>query len=195
MGRLLFLYEVGPGVRLSASIAAIVAALLLWRWRRITDWISRQEITALGAAIVVIIVCAGDLMQFRQWAATRTYENYHASRRLAEVLPEGTLVHGKLANGLALENRIRPIFVGRGFGNYDDRRHRDDVRYILTYVVPRIGYEGSVIQDVLEAYPNRRVVMTFDVAETPGGQDRAALIDKFGGGRSGPSGVERLAGH
>ena len=44
--------------------------------------------------------------------------------------------------GSSLENRIRPIFVGRGFGNYDDRNDRDDVRYILTYVAPRLGYEG-----------------------------------------------------
>ena len=59
------------------------------------------------------------------------------------MLPPGTLVHGKLANGLALENRIRPIFVGRGFGNYDDRKTRDDVRYILTYVAPSLGYESQ----------------------------------------------------
>jgi hypothetical protein len=71
--------------------------------------------------------------------------------------------------------------VGRGFGNYEDRKRRDDVRYILTYTAPRIGYEGSVIQEVLEAYPNRAVVLTFPVAETTSGLDRAALIDKFGG--------------
>jgi hypothetical protein len=100
---------------------------------------------------------------------------------LGEVLPPGTLVHGKLANGLSLENGIRPIFVGRGFGNYADRKARDDVRYILTYVAPRTGYEGRVIEEVLEAYPNRRIVLTFDVAETTSGHDRAALIDKFGG--------------
>jgi hypothetical protein len=93
----------------------------------------------------------------------------------------GTLVHGKLASGLSLENSIKPVFVGRGFGNYADRKTRDDVRYILTYVVPRLGYEGPVILDVLEAYPQRRVLMTFDVAETNPNTDRAALVDKFGG--------------
>jgi hypothetical protein len=100
---------------------------------------------------------------------------------LGHVLPRGTLVHGKLANGLALENEIRPVFVGRGFGNYEDRKRRDDVRYILTYIAPRVGYEGSIIQEVLEAYPDRAVIMTFDVAETSSGHDKAALIDKFGG--------------
>ena len=57
----------------------------------------------------------------------------------------------------------------RKFGNYADRKQRDDVRYILTYVAPQIGYEGSVIRDVLEAYPDRTIIKTFDVAETAGG--------------------------
>ena len=54
------------------------------------------------------------------------------------------------------------------------------MRYILTYVAPYIGYEGPVIRDVLEAYPNRTIIRTFDVAETTTGHDRAVLIDKFG---------------
>ncbi|MCR4376460.1 MAG: hypothetical protein NUW22_16590, partial [Acidobacteria bacterium] len=94
----------------------------------------------------------------------------------------GTVVHGKLANGLALENRIAPIFVGRGFGNYADRLERDDARYILTYTTangrPDLGYEGRVILDVLRHYPNQRVIAEFAVDETPG-SDRAALIAKF----------------
>ena len=109
----------------------------------------------------------GKSSQFGQWAATRTYKNYDASRELGRVLPPGTLVQGKLANGLALENRIRPVFIGHGFGNYDDRKRRDDVRYILTYIAPSLGYEGcDQIQDVLDAYPSWRIIMTFDVAET-----------------------------
>ncbi|MEO6007247.1 MAG: hypothetical protein ABIU38_04255, partial [Vicinamibacteraceae bacterium] len=79
---------------------------------------------------------------------------------------------------LALENRIRPIFVGRQFGNYEDRLTRNDVPWLLTYVAPRTGYEGPVILDVLAAYPDHRAVWTFDVAETTSGQDRAALIAK-----------------
>lgn len=97
---------------------------------------------------------------------------------LGALLPPGTLVHGKLANGLALENQIAPIFVGRGFGNYADRLTRDDARYILSYTVPEPGYEGDVILDVLQHYPQRRVITEFDVQETPG-PDRAALIAKF----------------
>jgi hypothetical protein len=91
-------------------------------------------------------------------------------------------VHGKLANGMALGNRIRPLFVGNNFGNYADRLQRDDARYILTYDLPRIGYESSdgsgLIQGILDHYPARQVVTTFEVDETRM-EDRAVLIDKF----------------
>jgi hypothetical protein len=126
-----------------------------------------------------------------QWAIDRTYKNYLASVELGTLLPPGTLVHGKLANGLALENQIRPIFVGREFGNYADRKTRDDVRYILTYVEPYVGYEGTVIRDVLEAYPHRTIITTFAVAESTTGFDRAALIDKFGSEPAGGAGRTR----
>ena len=82
-------------------------------------------------------------MHSRRWARTRTEFNYQASVEVGRALPPGTLVQGKLANGLSLENRIRPIFVGHGFGNYDDRLTRDDARYILTYDLPRVGYESQ----------------------------------------------------
>ena len=107
------------------------------------------------------------LASSRSGPPDRSYLHVEASRELGRRLPPGTLVHGKLANGLALENRIRPIFVGREFGNYDDRLTRNDVPFILTYVAPREGYEGPVILDVLGAYPERRALWTFDVAETP----------------------------
>jgi len=55
---------------------------------------------------------------------------------------------------------------------------RGDVRYILTYTDPEIGHEGDQIVDVLAAYPGWRIIMTFPVAETSSGHDRAALIDK-----------------
>jgi 4-amino-4-deoxy-L-arabinose transferase-like glycosyltransferase len=132
----------------------------------------------MGVAIVAILVTAGNVAQYAQFAAGRTYANYEASVALGKLLPPGTPVHGKLANGLGLENRIKPIFVGRNFGNYEDRLTRDDVPYVLTYVAPREGYEGPVILDVLEKYPRRRILWTFDVRETSGGADRAALMEK-----------------
>jgi hypothetical protein len=138
--------------------------------------------------VVAGLVAAGGVVQYAQWARSRTYANYAASVELGRQLPAGTLVHGKLANGLALENRIRPVFVGRGFGNYEDRKTRDDVRYILTYIAPSLGYESQarnpVIREVLDAYPDWRIIMTFDVRETATGHDRAALIDKFGTARA-----------
>jgi hypothetical protein len=178
--RLGFLYEVGPNVRVAAVLALIVLAAIYATWPRVPRALSAPWPTR-PALLLGVILCAGQLAQYVQWAAGRTYENYEASIALGRVLPDGTLVHGKLANGLALENGIKPVFVGREFGNYADRLTRGDVRYILTYVAPRVGYEGSVIHDVLDAYPNRSIIMTFDVAETAGGHDRAALIDKFGG--------------
>jgi 4-amino-4-deoxy-L-arabinose transferase-like glycosyltransferase len=185
------LYAIRPNVRAAAAGAVVATGLIYACWPRLTGWLVRQRWTPRAALLLAGIVCAGDLGQYIQWAAGRSYENYAASVEIGRRLPPGTLVHGKLANGLALENRIRPIFVGRNFGNYEDRKRRDDVRYILTYVAPCVGYEGPVINDVLAAYPGHRVVFEFDVAETSGGHDRAALIDKFGGrlpGRPGGTG-------
>jgi 4-amino-4-deoxy-L-arabinose transferase-like glycosyltransferase len=178
--RIGYLYDVRPNVRLAAAVAGVLTIALYATWPRVPRLLSRGGWSPAAGLLIAAVLCAGDVVQYGQWAAGRSYKNVEASRALATRLPPDTLVHGKLANGLALENRIRPIFVGRNFGNYRDRRDRDDVRYILTYVAPRLGYEGSVIEDVLEAYPNRTIIMTFDVAETSTGHDRAALIDKFG---------------
>jgi 4-amino-4-deoxy-L-arabinose transferase-like glycosyltransferase len=178
--RLVALYEPRPGVRLGAGVALVCTLVVYVTWPRLPAMLSRRQWSPAAALLVAGLVSAGQVAQFAQWAGGRTYKNYLASIELGTVLPPDTLVHGKLANGLALENRLKPVFVGRGFGNYDDRKQRDDVRYILTYVAPYVGYEGPVIQDVLEAYPNRTIIRTFDVAETTSGHDRAALIDKFG---------------
>jgi 4-amino-4-deoxy-L-arabinose transferase-like glycosyltransferase len=206
LARLAFIYEVRPNVRLSAALAVTATVLFYVIWPKLSRWIAEQRpphpnrlpkgegldffgrghpfartqttTNVAGAAVVAIVVTAGNVAQYAQFAAGRTYANYEASVALGKLLPPGTLVHGKLANGLALENRIRPLFVGRNFGNYDDRLTRDDVPYVLTYVAPREGYEGPVILDVLEKYPQRRILWTFDVRETPGGTDRAALMEK-----------------
>ncbi len=176
--RVPFIYQVRPGVRLGAIAAVLLVAVLLLNWRRVVTRLSLARWPVASSLLLTAVIVVSDLTQFAQWAALRTYENVNASRLVGEWLPPGTLVHGKLANGLSLENRIRPVFVGRGFGNYEDRAKRPDVRYILTYVEPRIGYEGSVILDVLNAHPGWRVIRVFDVAETAGGHDRAALIEK-----------------
>jgi 4-amino-4-deoxy-L-arabinose transferase-like glycosyltransferase len=186
--RLAFLREISPNVRIAAAVAIVFTVVLYATWPRIPRLLSRGGWSPAASLALALMLSLGSVMQYVQWARGRSSKNYLASIELGRRLPPETLVHGKLANGLALENRIRPIFIGRGFGNYDDRKTRDDVRYILTYVAPSLGYESQahdpVILDVINAYPDHRTIMTFDVAETATGHDRAALIDKFGGGRS-----------
>jgi hypothetical protein len=66
------------------------------------------------------------------------------------------------------------------------RRTRTDARYLLTYSYPKhpgeeFGYESQrgLISEILAACPGWKVLHEFDVAETPGGRDRAVLIDKY----------------
>jgi 4-amino-4-deoxy-L-arabinose transferase-like glycosyltransferase len=185
--RVAFLREISPNVRIAAGMALVFTAVLYATWPRVPRLLARGGWSPGASVALALLLAAGHVLQYVQWALGRSYKNYTASVELGRRLPPGTLVHGKLANGLSLENRIRPIFVGRGFGNYDDRKTRDDVRYILTYTAPSLGYESQahdpVILDVINAYPDHRIIMTFDVAETATGHDRAALIDKFGAGR------------
>lgn len=183
--RLAFLRDISPNVRIGAVVAVLSTVLVYVTWPRIPRLLARGGWSPAASMALALLLSAGYVLQYVQWAYGRSYRNYAASVELGRRLPPDTLVHGKLANGLALENRIRPVFIGRGFGNYDDRKTRDDVRYILTYVAPSLGYESQahdpVILDVINAYPDHRIIMTFDVAETATGHDRAALIDKFGG--------------
>ena len=165
-------------VRLAAAGAVALTAMLLLSWSRLSSVLTRQSWAGRGAVALTALGIGWNIYQFADWAAHRTYKNFETSRAVGAVLPPEALVQGKLANGLALENRIRPIFVGHQFGNYNDRKTRWDVRYILTYTDPELGYEGDQILEVLDAYPGWRTIMTFDVAETPSGHDKAALIEK-----------------
>ena len=165
-------------VRTAALGAVVLIALLLLGWARSARVFTSTRWGPRAALAFLAVAMTWNVGQFADWAVHRTYENYAASIALGRLLPPGTPVQGKLANGLALENRIRPIFIGHEFGNYQDRKDRWDVRYILTYTDPSIGYEGSQIKDVLDAYPGWRISMTFDVSETPSGHDTAALIEK-----------------
>jgi hypothetical protein len=179
--RLLFLEEVRDHVlhttvRLSTIAALVGGSVTMYALRRAA--VVSLFVRRLGAAFTIVLLLGWDFYQFVDYARSRTYRNYEAMIALGRAVPPETMIQGKLANGLDLENRIRPIFIGHAFGNYADRFTRDDVRYILTYSVPKPGYEGSQILDVLAASPARRIIMTFDVAESPGGHDKAALIEK-----------------
>ena len=178
MARVGFESRISPGVRIGAAAAVLMAVALFATWPRPAQAMARGRWPLRASLALLAIIVTGDVAGFAQWAAGRTSYNYQAMRAVAEWLPPGTLVHGKLANGLALESRIRPLFVGRGFGNYDDRLLRDDVRYVLTYTRPYLGYEGRVIQDVLRA-TRWRILRSFRVAETQTGDDEAALIEKL----------------
>ena len=93
--RLPFLYDVRPSVRASAVAAVLVT---LGCTRRGSDWDhgSRAKPGRDGAVVIVAVLMAGDLAQYGQWAAGRTYKNVTASRLLGEWLPPGTLVQGSL---------------------------------------------------------------------------------------------------
>jgi len=164
-------------VRLSAAVAVLATGALLAAWPAVARLLAKRW-PPIVAAVLTILALIWNVGQFAGWAAHRTYKNYEASVELGRILPPGTLVQGKLANGLDLENGIRPLFIGHGFGNYADRKARADVRYILTYTDPETGYEGDQIVDVLAAYPGWRIIMKFPVAETRSGHDTAALIEK-----------------
>jgi 4-amino-4-deoxy-L-arabinose transferase-like glycosyltransferase len=165
-------------VRVAATGAVVLTGVLPATWTKVSGAMTRRAWGGRAAVALTALAVGWNIYQFADWATHRSYKNIQASRAVGAVLPPETLVQGKLANGLALENRIRPIFIGHEFGNYNDRKTRWDVRYILTYTDPELGYEGDQILDVLDAYPGWRTIMTFDVAETPSGHDKAALIEK-----------------
>jgi 4-amino-4-deoxy-L-arabinose transferase-like glycosyltransferase len=169
-------------VRLSALAAVALTGFVIWAWQPLIAMLRRGPIARGLAGAIVAISVVWNVYEYADWARQRSEFNYRASVALGEKLPPGTLVQGKLANGLSLDNRIRPIFIGNHFGNYDDRLQRDDVRYILTYDLPELGYESQhlsgLIPELLNHYPNRRIVASFDVDETPM-RDHAILVDKF----------------
>ena len=129
LARMPFLAEVhahalSHAVRLAAAAALVLGAAIVVGWPRLAATAGRGLWTPFAANALVWLFAAWNLVQFGEWALNRTYENYEASLALGRALPPGTLIQGKLANGLALENRIRPIFIGHEFGNYADRKQR-----------------------------------------------------------------------
>ena len=171
-----------PDVRMSVRVAAlgavVTAGVMLAFRSRLGPAISQASWSSRGGVVAIALIVAVDLALFGQWAAWRTSKNFEASLAVGRLLPPGTLVQGKLANGLALDNQIRPLFIGPGFGNYADRFERPDVAWILTYSRPRLGYEGAVVRDLLDAMPGWTTEAEVPVAETRAGDDRAVLIRK-----------------
>ena len=168
-------------VRLASGLAVVLTAGLIAFWPQVTSWLAVRRVPLRWAVVLATLLITWNLGQYTRWAVSRGELNYRASVALGVALPPNTVVQGKLANGMSLENRIRPIFVGRGFGNYDDRFERNDARYILTIGLPSVGYESQatsgMIQEILDHYPNRRIIEKFEIDETPG-PDQAWLIEK-----------------
>jgi len=169
-------------VRASAVLAILAGVTMFAAGPSRLGGFGRVSVSPGAIALFVLLAVGWSVFDYVDWVRYRGHRNYSASVALGQQLAPGTLVHGKLANGLSLDNRIRPVFVGNGFGNYADRLTRDDVRYLVTYDLPRIGYESSdgsgLIDGILERYPDHRVIAIFEVDETPGA-DRAVLIDKL----------------
>ena len=172
--------DVSASVRSAAVVALAASVLLVAMWPRCREAMASLTWSSRSRAAVVAAMVVMDATLLGHWAWHRSYKNVEASREVGRFLPPGTLVQGKLANGLALDNGIRPLFIGPGFGNYADRLQRPDAGWILTYSRPRIGYEGVVIKELLDASPGWQVVAEFPVAETRSGDDRAVLIRKAG---------------
>jgi 4-amino-4-deoxy-L-arabinose transferase-like glycosyltransferase len=168
--------DVSASVRSAAAIAVSAGLLVVWMWPRWRAAIASLTWSTRSRDFVVAAIVAMDATLVGHWAWNRTYKNVEASRAVGRLLPPGTLVQGKLANGLALDNGIRPLFIGPGFGNYADRFERPDVKWALTYSHPKIGYEGAVIKELLEASRGWTIVARLPVAETRSGADEAVLI-------------------
>jgi 4-amino-4-deoxy-L-arabinose transferase-like glycosyltransferase len=178
--RVPFVYEVRPAVRLAAAAATVATGLIFATWPRVPAWTARTRWTPGAVVALVALVLAGHLALFVQWSAGRTSRNVAAMRAVGRLLPAGTLVQGKLANGLALENTIRPLYIGVGFGNYADRFQRSDVAYVATYLRPRLGYESPATREFLEALPGWTIVAHLPVAESFGGDDEMVIVRKAG---------------
>jgi len=172
--------DVSASVRSAAGVSLAAGLLLVAAWPRWRAAMALLRWSWISKAAVLAAILVMDATLLGHWAWHRSYKNVEASREVGRLLPSGTLVQGKLANGLALDNGIRPLFIGPGFGNYADRFERPDAGWILTYSRPRIGYEGVVILELLDASPGWQVVAEFPVAETRSGDDRVVLIRKVG---------------
>ena len=185
LARLAFLYEIGPRR----------AARRRWRGRAACRRCLRRAGRAARAVALEpsgrrptaavassgVVLMAGDLAQFGQWASRAHLQE---RRGLARARPNGCRrarsCTASSPTGSRSRTGIRPIFVGRGFGNYDDRLRARRCAVYFDLRSPRTSAtKDRSSKTCSTAYPNRAIIRTFDVAETATGHDRAALIDKL----------------
>ena len=160
--------DIRMSVRVAALAAVVTAGVMLAAWPRLGPALARVGWSARRGVVALALIAAVNLAVVRAMGGLANHEELRSVAGDRACVAPGTLVQGKLANGLALNNTIRPLFIGPGFGNYADRLERPDVAWILTYSHPRLGYEGAVVRDLLDAMPGWSTQVEVPVAETRG---------------------------
>jgi len=140
--------------------------------------------TLILAAIFVIF-----LIQYLSWVTQLDYTAYSTSIELGEILPEKIKVQGTMASSVSLENKICsiPIMDINSDSNIDVL-NRTDIKYIITYVYPKIGYGSPATAKLLQSYPNAKLIKQWRTSEkmqnqTTGVYEYAyiGLFDKYPG--------------
>ena len=83
--RLLWIDDVLAGdlkltVRVSAALALVTGAAVWWTRARVSAWLGRWQLPAAAAIAMVVVTVGTDLTLYAQWARSRTFLNYEASR-------------------------------------------------------------------------------------------------------------------
>src|SRR5690606_1751910 len=98
--RQVFMPDIRLSVRTAAAIAVLAMVIAIAAWPRLRERVCTLTWPRTLLPVAVAVIAAFDLVQYAGWARARTYENVRASRAVGALLPAGTLVQGKLANGL-----------------------------------------------------------------------------------------------
>jgi len=140
--------------------------------------------TLILAAIFVIF-----LVQYLSWITQLDYTAYSTSMELGKILPEKIKVQGTMASSVSLENKIFsiPIMDINPDSNIDVL-NRTDIKYIITYIYPKIGYGSPTTAKLLQSYPNAKLIKQWRTSEkmqnqTTGVYEYAyiGLFDKYSG--------------
>ena len=162
--------DIRMSVRVAALAAVVTAGVMLAAWAQTGARAgARPLVEPAAGGLALALIAAVNLAVF--WPSGGGPADHEELRRLASrsavLLPPGTLgARASSPMGSPSTITIRPLFIGPGFGNYADRLERPDVAWILTYSRPRLGYEGAVVRDLLDAMPGWSTQVEVPVAET-----------------------------
>ena len=165
-------------VRLAAGLAVALTAGFCAFWPQVTAWFANQRVSLAAAVVLATVLITWNLGQYTVGGLAASSTIAHRWRL---ALPCRRIRFSRASSPTAW--RLRTAFglsLSAGF-NYDDRFERNDARYILTYGLSSVGFESQsgsgLIQEILDRYPNRRIIEKFEIDETPG-PDQAWLIEK-----------------